>query len=324
MSKPYFVVFRNFRIGVLSAGLLLAAGAAFGQTPAAGLTFDVASIKLAGPPDPAKMMSGQMHVGMKVDGARADIGFLSLSDLICIAYKVKSYQITGPDWMSAQRFDIVAKMPEGSNKDQVPQMLQALLSERFKLTIHRSSKENQIYAMVVGKGGPKLKESLPDDPAPAAADGAPPSDNSSLRMSGNIEGKGMTMSTGPGRGTTKMTMANGAMHMENSKMSMAQFAEVLSRFLDHPVVDMTEIKGNYQVALDLSMEDMMNAARSAGVQVPGPGAGGQPGKGPAEAADPAGSSLFNNVQQLGLKLEPRKAPVDLIVIDHLEKLPTEN
>ena len=122
-----------------------------------------------------------------------------------------------------------------------------------------------------------------------------------------------------------MTMSNGVMHMESSKMSMDKFAEALSRFLDHPVVNMTEIKGDYQVALDLSMEDMMTAARSAGMQVPPPGAGGTAGRGPAEAAtDPAGSSLFNNVQQLGLKLEPRKAPVDLIVIDHLEKLPTEN
>ena len=75
------------------------------------------------------------------------------------------------------------------------------------------------------------------------------------------------------------------------------------------------------------MEDLMNAARSAGMQAPGPGrgAGGMPGRGPAEgASDPSDSSLFTNVQQLGLKLEARKAPVDLIVVDHLEKLPTEN
>ena len=111
-------------------------------------------------------------------------------------------------------------------------------------------------------------------------------------------------------------------------MSMTQFAEALSRFLDHPVADMTELKGSYQVALDLSMEDIMNAARSAGMQGPGGpgrGGGGMPGRGAAEgASDPSGSSLFNNVQQLGLKLEARKAPADLIVIDHLEKQPTEN
>jgi uncharacterized protein (TIGR03435 family) len=309
-------------LGGIGAGLLFVAGAAFAQTPAAGLAFDVASVKPAGPPDPAKMMSGGM--GMKVDGARVDIGFLSLSDLIAIAYRVKSYQVSGPEWMSAQRFDIMAKLPAGASQDQAPEMLQALLAERFKLTIHRASKEIQIYALVAGKNGPKLKESPPDEPAAAAADGAAPSTDTSLRISGDPQ-KGMTVSNGLGSGTVKMTMADGAMHMESLKMSMAQFAEALSRFMDHPVMDMTAIKGNYQVALDLSMEDLMNAARSAGMHGPGPGGGGMPGRGPAEgASDPSGSSLFKNVQQLGLKLEARKAPVDLIVIDHLEKQPTEN
>lgn len=304
----------------IGAGLLVAA-AAIAQTPAAGLAFEVASIKLSGPPDQAKIMSG--GVGMKVDGARVDIGFLSLVNLICTAYNVKAYQISGPDWMSAQRFDIMAKLPAGARQDQVPEMLQALLAERFKLTIHRASKEIQIYALVVGKNGPKLKESPPDQPSASAADGAAPSTDTSLRVSGDPQ-KGMTVSNGLGSGTVKMTMANGAMHMESLKMSMPQFAEALARFLDHPVVDMTAIKGNYQMALDLSMEDLMNAVRSAGMQVPA-GAGGMAGRGAAEgASDPSGSSLFNNVQRLGLKLEARKAPVDQIVIDHLERLPTEN
>jgi uncharacterized protein (TIGR03435 family) len=298
--------------------LLLVAGTAFGQT------FDVASVKSAGPPDPAKIMSGQM--GMKIDGARVDIGFLSLSDLIGIAYRVKAYQITGPDWMSGQRFDIRATLPAGASQDQVPEMMQALLADRFKLTVHRASKENPIYALVVAKSGPKLKESPPDDPTAPATEVAGPSTDTSLRISGDPQ-KGMTVSNGLGSGTVKMTMANGAMHMESQKMSMAQFAEALTRFMDHPVMDMTGIKGNYQMALDLSMEDMMNAARSAGMQVPPPGGGmgGMGGRGPAEgASEPGGSSLFISVQQLGLKLEARKAPVDLIVIDHLEKIPTEN
>lgn len=74
------------------------------------------------------------------------------------AYGVKPYQITGPDWLATMRFDIVAKMPEGSKKD-APKMLQALLEERFKLTTHRASAEHPVLALVVGKGGPKLKAS---------------------------------------------------------------------------------------------------------------------------------------------------------------------
>jgi len=303
--------------------LLLASGAAFAQAPPPA--FDVASIKPSGEMDPMKMMSGQASIGMKVDGARVDIGFMSLSALIGVAYRVKPYQISGPDWMSSQRFDIMAKIPEGVSKDLVPEMLQALLADRFKLTIHRSGKEDPIYALVVGKSGPKLKESLPDDATAPPAGGPSPADDGAMRISGDPQ-KGMTVSNALGMGTVKMTMGAGGMHMESAKMSMAQFAEALSRFLDHPVVDMTELKGNYQMGLDLSMEDMMNAARSAGMDMPGRGGGGGGGgRGPAEgASDPGGSSLFTSVQQLGLKLEARKTRVDTIVVDHLEKMPTEN
>jgi hypothetical protein len=126
----------------LSAGLALAMSAAFGQAPdpnaapkPAGLTFEVATIKPAEPLTPQLVASGKLHAGMSVDGARVDIGFFSLSDMIRAAYKLKSYQLSGPDWLSVQRFDILAKMPEGATKEQVPEMLQALLADRFKLAI---------------------------------------------------------------------------------------------------------------------------------------------------------------------------------------------
>jgi uncharacterized protein (TIGR03435 family) len=85
---------------------------------------------------------------------------------------------------------------------------------------------------------------------------------------------------------------------------------------------MTELKGSYQVALDLTMDDLKNVAKAAGVAMPG--AGGGDGKGAAEASDPSGSSIFQSIQQMGLKLDARKAPLDIIVVDHLEKTPTEN
>jgi uncharacterized protein (TIGR03435 family) len=103
-------------------------------------------------------------------------------------------------------------------------------------------------------------------------------------------------------------------------------SEALSRFVDRPVVDMTELKGNFQVALEISMQEMMSAARTAGMAVPnGPAAGGADSSRPAEAAaDPSGGTILTSVQALGLKLEPRKAPLDLIVIDRADKMPTEN
>src|ERR1019366_1137981 len=138
---------------------LLAAGAAFAQVP----EFEVATIKAATPPDRGQIMAGApMHVGMKIDAARVDIGFMSLADLIRTAYDVKPYQISGPDWIKSERFDILAKMPDGATKEQVPAMLQALLADRFKLTVHKESQEHPIYALIVGKGGSKLKDALPD------------------------------------------------------------------------------------------------------------------------------------------------------------------
>jgi uncharacterized protein (TIGR03435 family) len=302
--------FRN-----IGAGLLLIAGAALAQTPAAPLTFDVASVKLA-TIDQAKILAGQQQIGLKVEGNRVEIGLYPLSELIDMAYKVKYYQIQGPEWLgpTGQRFDILAKMPPGATKDQVPEMLQALLAERFKLTIHRTSKETQVYALLIGKNGLKMKETPAEVPVPTA-DGDAPKPDTSMRITASQDKSTVTNSPA---GTIKSSMVDGVLHMEASKMPMTLLIEQLSRFMDHPVVDMTELKGTYQVALNISQEDIRNAMRSVGVAMPA-GAGGA-----TDTASEPGSSIVTSVQELGLRLEARKMPLDMIVIDHLEKLPTEN
>ena len=310
------------------AGILLAAGAALGQTPAAAPAFEVASIKPAAPITPALVMSGKVHLGMTVDAARVDIGNSSLADLIRTAYRVKPYQISGPGWMSSERFDVVATIPEGATSGQVPEMLQALLAERFKLSAHRESKEQAVYALVVGKSGPKLTESLPgaDAPSPDSAKGGVAIGTADGPVQIRDDNKSMVVTGGRGGGTMRVSMEDGAMHLKSTKMTMEALADMLTSFVDRPVVDMTELKGNYQVELDLAMEDMRNvaarAAATAGIALPGRA---DSVRGPADAAsDPSGGSIFAAVQKLGLKLEPRKAPVETIVIDHLEKSPTEN
>lgn len=316
-----------------AAALVVLAAGVSAQTPEApALAFEVASIKPAGPLDPVAIQSGKMRIGMKVDGAIVDIGSFALKDLIRVAYDVKDYQITGPDWLSsgmgAQRFNVQATLPEGATEKQVPQMLQALLAERFKLVVHRETKDHSVYALVVGKGGLKLKESDPDPVAPETP--AEPKKGETVigqganqvRISGNMgSGKGVVVNGGP-QGQMRMSMVDGKMHMEAAKMSMAGLAEIVSRFVDRPVVDMTELKGRYKLALDLSMDDLKAIARAAGM---GAAMGAGDGKGPADAAsDPSGSSIFTSLQQMGLKLDARKAPVAAIVVDHLEKTPTEN
>jgi uncharacterized protein (TIGR03435 family) len=344
-----------------SACLGLATLNAWGQAPVSAPSFEVASIKPAPPITAiaAQIQAGKMHVGMSVDGARVDIGFMSVGDLLTLAFKVKPYQITGPDSMRQDRWDILARIPEGVSKDQVPEMLQALLTERFKLAVHRDTKDLPVYALVVGKNGPKMKESVPDDtpaadtnaknsailppPPPPPAGGAPtpggpgPGRGAMVigtpngKMSVSPNGRGAVITGGP-NGTMKMSMGeNGVMRMEMSKTSMSALADMLAPFVDRPVIDMTDLKGNYQVALEMPMEDLMRMARA---RIPdmagaaGLGGPGGPGGGPAPAAptasDPSGTSIFQAIQQLGLRLEPRKAPVETIVVDHVEKNPTEN
>ena len=125
---------------------------------------------------------------------------------------------------------------------------------------------------------------------------------------------------------------DGQMHMEIERITMANLAQTLTPMLDRPVVDHTDLKGAYSIALDLSIQDMMQMARTAGASVPvmsatawldPPGAPGAGGPGIA-ASDPSGGSIFMSVQKLGLKLEKQKAPIETIVVDSAEKNPTEN
>jgi uncharacterized protein (TIGR03435 family) len=306
---------------LIALSATLAASIASGQTPAAAPVFEVATIRQAVPLNPAAAMSGGVRLGMSVDGSRVDIRFLSMADLVRTAYKVKPYQVSGVEnSMTSDRWDIQAKLPEGATKEQVPEMLQALLADRFKLKIHRDSKDQPVYALTTGKGGPKFEESAPDKPAAEDAPKVP-----SNQLSVSRDANGAVVRTGQG-GTMRMSMGpNGTMHMENEKMTMEAMAEMLTGFMDRPVVDMTGLKGTYKIGLDLSMDDLRNAARKVGVAMPGGPAPG--GAGPAapvpEASEPT-SSLFSTIQQLGLKLEARKAPVEIIVVDHVEKTPTEN
>jgi uncharacterized protein (TIGR03435 family) len=330
MAKRFFMA-----TGVCVA---FSAAALYAQTPAAAPAFEVASIKPVDMPGPAQAASGKIHVGMKIDAARVDIGLFSLTDLICKAYDVKKYQVSGPEWLGSQRFDVIAKMPEGATKDQVPQMLQALLAERFKLVVHKEKKEQSVYALVVAKGGAKMKES---DPLPGAAPAAPteaggppapggpaapPASTGSSEVTFKAGAGGAVVNDGKG-GQQKVSMVDGKIHIENSRASMTEFAEGLSGMVDRPVVDQTELKGFYQMTLELSVQDMMNAARKAGVNIPNaPAAGGGADAGrPADAAgDSTPNSIFASLQNLGLKLEPRKLPIDLIVVDKAEKMPTDN
>ena len=325
---------RQLPVRSICAALALAASTAFAQAPAEKpkLAFEVASIKPAGPLDPQAIMSGKARVGMKVDGFRVDIGMFAIGDLIRTAYKLKTYEMTTPDWMNglqAQRWDIIATMPKGATKDDVPAMLQALLAERFKLEFHKESKEHNVYVLTVAKSGLKMQEA-PPDPDPAKAEPLapgespkPPAGNDNMKIDVKQTSDGATINMGNSEtGPMKMNMTKDGMHMEMEKMPMDQLLEFVSKLANKPIVDQTGLKGKYKVALDVPMTELMNMARAMGAPVPG----NAPGAGPADAAsDPTGSStIFQTVKTLGLSLDPKKMPIDILVVDKCEKTPTEN
>ena len=332
---------------ILAVGLLLAAGAIFGQTTTSNPAFEVATVKPSPPLDMTKLAeqvkAGKMpRFGPHVNASQAEYTYMSLKDLIANAYAVKDYQVSGPAWLATDRFDIVAKLPDGASKDDAPKMLQALLAERFKLAAHRDTQEHPVYALLVGKDGPKLKEStataepidesVPLKPGETQMDGP----NGPIRTTRNTDGSTTINMGAKGKMTVRVDAQAGTMHMESSMVTMSGFADMLTKLTQmgggggRQVVDMTDIKGNYQVALDISLADLMAIARAAaqeaGISMPMPPAsGGGENNSPASAAsEPSGgSSIFASVQKLGLKLEKRKAAVEQLVIDHVER-PSEN
>jgi uncharacterized protein (TIGR03435 family) len=192
----------------------------------------------------------------------------------------------------------------------------------------------------VGKGGPKLKESAeapkPIDENTPLKDGEMAQDgpDGPLRVSIGKDGSATVNMGAKGMMSYKMNPATQTFHLDGTMITISGFADMLTQFskmgggAGRQVVDMTELKGAYQIAIDFAMSDLLQMARAAGMDIPAGAPGpGSPIAGPAEAAsDPSGaaSSITTAVQALGLKLEPRKAMVEQLIVDHVEKTPTEN
>jgi bla regulator protein blaR1 len=200
--------------------------------------------------------------------------------LIQFSYNVPRRQISGgPSWLESERFDIVGKpdMEGAPSMSQLRAMLLKLLADRFQLSLHHEKKQLSVYALTLGKGGPKLTENT-DNP-----NGLP-----TFRGSGGLQGRNVLNST------------------------MAEFASDLQgRLADRPVVDQTGLGSRrYDFILKWTPD--------------APAMNGATGAPPAADNPDAPPDIFAAIQmQLGLKLESTKAPVDVIVIDHVGK-PSEN
>jgi uncharacterized protein (TIGR03435 family) len=243
-------------------------------------------------------------------GSQFRISGLTIRDYISMGYSVKLNQISGPDWITTERFDIAATLPEGSRLDQVPSMMQTLLEDRFELKTHHEKKEFPVYALRVSSSGLKMTE-VPSDQGVERSDAKTPQ-----IFARQGSGRGISLDLGQG---SSFNFANN--RFEAKKLTMASLASMLERFLDRPVMDLTGMNGSYDVAFDLSPEDyrvmLIRAATAAGLVM-------SPDSLRILDESPAPASLFEGLAKFGLNLQAHRAPLDVLVVDSIRKTPTEN
>jgi uncharacterized protein (TIGR03435 family) len=272
---------------------------AFGQPAARRPEFEVATVKAASPSLPQRM-----DAGLHIDGAQVHISSLSLKDYVRIAYGVPIEQVSCPEWMASERFDVSAKIPEGGSSH-ITEMLQSLLEDRLAVKVHREKREYAVYALTTLPGGARPKASAEQSVAPPRE----------INAGGSGSSNGVSLVLGDGG---VFSLANDK--IEARRISMEAFAQVLARFLDRQVIDATGLQGQYDFSANLTPEDyramLIQSAVNSGVTLPG------------EALrllqNPNGGSLEAGLRAVGLKLEPRKAPLEVVVVDSANKTPVAN
>jgi uncharacterized protein (TIGR03435 family) len=255
------------------------------QGPSGAPSFDVASVKVS-------ELNGMGGEGSRKANLRAEPGSLSIRNLTfksCVswAYHLKDYQVTGPGWIDSERYDIVAKAAVPAKDDDLRKMLQTLLAERFKLACHRETRELPVYILTVAKDGLKMKPS-----------------------------------EGPGESSFQPVKGPNRLALSVSHTSVAQFADLLGSgpLQAQPVLDETGLDGTYDFTIDVGRYLDLAAMQ-------GPGDGGPRREG---GGSPVGAPAIENAivmalrEQLGLKVESKKHPIDMMVVDRAEKAPTEN
>lgn len=279
-----------------------AAPAQLGNDLAKTAEFDVASIRQNKPSGNRPTI---VRIRSRDDDGRLYATAVTAKMLMQVAYDVLDMQMEGgPGWVDSERFDIQAEADDALSdqlKRLTPQearpvkqhMLQVLLADRFKLTVHQETKEAPIYELVVAKNGPKIQDVSktgrisPDSPFP------------------HPEGVGASRAF---------------------NTTMSSFAESLSHLVGRMVVDKTGLAGRYYFSYQYSREStsVFWRARAGGVPEPAGGAAAVANGLSGVEPDSPGPSIFTALrEQLGLELKPAKGPVPVLVIDHIEQ-PSEN
>jgi uncharacterized protein (TIGR03435 family) len=256
---------------------------------AAPQAFEVASVRPATPLGPLGLRSDQKGGPGTSDPGTFTCQNCPLSWVLADAYPIHSYDLVGPDWLQSTRFDFSAKVPPGTAKEDFQKMIANLLMERFKMSVHREARQMDLFEMTVAKNGPKFKAYAPqNDPGKDDSPSAGP-----LKRDADgfpVLTPGMTMAMIPGHA-----------RVQSQNQNIGWFAEILSNQLRSPVHDATGLTATYDFVFSWSWDE-------------GPGAAGD-----------ASADLINQLPaQLGLKMERKKGPVEVLVVDHMEKVPTAN
>jgi uncharacterized protein (TIGR03435 family) len=259
----------------------------FGQS-AAVPRFEAASIKL----NPSLSLR---HVILPPTAGRLSTRSASLRLLIQTAYSVQTFQVSGgPDWMNSAGYDLDAKAEGTPSRSQIWLMLQSLLEDRFKLKVHRETKELPVYALTAAKGGLKLSKprgecvAIDALPLPLERGQQPP-----MRCGDLMVGAEKSM-----------------LFLRGKQITMAVLTKELSTILERPVIDRTGVAEKFDISVDFAWDEVV-------IGLPKPRQAG-------DSTEPAGPSIMVALQQqLGLKLESTKGLVEVLVIDHVER-PSEN
>jgi uncharacterized protein (TIGR03435 family) len=251
--------------------ILFAATTAFGQSADAPTpAFDVASVKVSQPGADGGLRG---RGNTQVSPGTVTMRNVSLKAAIRWAWHVTEYQVTGPDWLDSQRYEIAGKAAGPATEEELRLMMQALLRERFKLQLHRETRELGAYLLVAGKNGPKFHEST-------------------------TEGEG------------SIDINQRQLRVSVQRTPVSRLVEMMSNMLRAPVIDMTGLKGRYDLTLNVAQYAADLAAQGKSLD--------------SVRADPEAFLSLILQEEFGLKLEAKKMPLGVVVIDHAEKSPVEN
>jgi uncharacterized protein (TIGR03435 family) len=289
-----------------------------------GQAFEVASIKpVESPLAGVGLKSGVARIGCEGGPGTKDPGlfkcsFGNLLVLVMQAYDLQRHQLTAPDWMVGAWFDVAAKVPQDTTPEQFRAMLKNFLAERFKMVVHRETKEMQVYNLVIARGGPRLKSSV-EKPASSAEDPQPEPPASNAEPTFDKDGFMVRVTPRLLRKGGVEVGIGGKARIHGEGETMLDLSERLSILVHAPVADATGLKGKYDYAL---VFDLALAGGGRG----NPSAVSTTNTPLSSASDnDSGMSIESGLQsQLGLKLDKKKGPVEIVVIDRAERTPTAN